>query len=119
MIKRLFLAIPAVVLSLTAGAQGFEASSTDINSNTPIAQKFAFNSFGCTGDNLSPAIYWENAPTGTKSFAVMVHDPDAPTGGAGFWHWVVVDIPASSLGLAQGIDRLEPFGFAGSTSRLQ
>ena len=103
MIKHLFLAVPAVLLSLAAGAQNFEANSTDINSNTPIAQKFAFNGFGCTGDNLSPAIHWKNAPTGTKSFAVMVHDPDAPTGGAGFWHWVVIDIPASSVGLAQGI----------------
>lgn len=102
MIKHLLFAIPVVAFSFNTNAQSFEASSADIKPNTTIAQKFAFNGFGCTGDNLSPEISWKNPPTGTKSFALMVHDPDAPTGGAGFWHWVVVDIPNSSSGLVQG-----------------
>lgn len=45
-------------------------------------------------DNQSPALNWENAPAGTKSFAIAVHDPDAPTGGAGWWHWMVINLPA-------------------------
>ena len=102
MIKHLLFTIPVVALSLTTNAHSFEASSADIKPNTTIAQKFAFNGFGCTGENLSPEINWKNPPAGTKSFALMVHDPDAPTGGAGFWHWVVVDIPTTSSGLVQG-----------------
>ncbi len=100
--KRFLLLAVAATAGLPALAQAFEASSPDFTNGKTIPQRFAFNGFGCTGDNLSPAISWKNAPAGTKSFAVTVHDPDAKSGGAGFWHWVVVDIPATATSLAQG-----------------
>jgi Raf kinase inhibitor-like YbhB/YbcL family protein len=86
------------------GAEGapFQASSPDIPLGQSIAAKFIYQGFGCTGQNVSPAIIWKNAPADAKSFALMVHDPDAPTGGAGFWHWVVVDIPVGTSFIAQG-----------------
>ena len=82
-------------------APRFTLTSPDIRPNGPISMEQVFNSFGCTGKNISPALAWKNAPAGTKSFALLCHDPDAPTGGAGWWHWLVLNIPATATGLAK------------------
>ncbi len=71
-------------------AAGFTLSSPDIGGQ--LSSKQVFSGFGCNGDNISPKLSWQNAPKGTKSFAVTVYDPDAPTG-SGWWHWVIFDIP--------------------------
>ncbi|MBS0388917.1 MAG: YbhB/YbcL family Raf kinase inhibitor-like protein [Proteobacteria bacterium] len=84
------------------GSAKFRLTSADISPNGTIANKFVFSGFGCKGDNVSPALAWSGAPAGTQSFALLVHDPDAPTGGAGWWHWVVYDIPATASSIAQG-----------------
>ena len=82
-------------------AADFKLSSEDIKSQTPMSKQQEFNGFGCTGGNVSPQLSWQNAPPGTKSFAVTVYDPDAPTG-SGFWHWTVANIPADVTELATG-----------------
>ncbi len=84
-----------LALASVSYAQPFKLSSPDVKPNGMIAEEQVFNGFGCSGKNISPALSWTGAPTGTKSFALLVHDPDAPTGGAGWWHWLVVNIPAS------------------------
>jgi hypothetical protein len=78
----------------------FMLSSPDLASGT-FQSKFILNGFGCTGGNVSPALQWSNVPAGTRSLALLVHDPDAPTG-AGFWHWAVYNIPPTASGLPQG-----------------
>lgn len=60
-----------------------------------------FKGFGCTGDNISPDLQWEGAPANTKSFAIIAHDPDAPTG-VGWFHMTMANIPASITSLAAG-----------------
>jgi Raf kinase inhibitor-like YbhB/YbcL family protein len=85
-----------------AQARAFELVSPDVKLDGPMPEKFTFNGFDCHGQNVSPALDWSNPPEGTKSFALMVHDPDAPTGGAGIWHWVVVNIPATAHSIEEG-----------------
>jgi len=76
----------------------FTLVSPDIGKDNPISLDQVFNGFGCKGKNLSPALFWSAPPAGTQSFAIMVHDPDAPTG-SGFWHWVVYNIPAAEVSI--------------------
>nr|WP_284439537.1 YbhB/YbcL family Raf kinase inhibitor-like protein [Paraglaciecola sp. G1-23] len=66
-----------------------------------MSSKHEFTGFGCKGDDLSPHLKWQGAPKGTKSFAITVYDPDAPTG-SGWWHWQLVNIPASQTELVTG-----------------
>ena len=84
-----------------AKKSGFTLSSTSFKNGGTIPDKYVFNSFGCSGGNTSPQLSWQGAPEGTKSFALMVHDPDAPTG-SGWWHWVVYNIPADTKEIPEG-----------------
>ena len=86
---------------LSTGAYAFELTSPDVAPGAKIADEYVFSGFGCSGKNVSPALKWSGAPAGTKSFALMVYDPDAPTG-SGFWHWVMFDIPPNVTELPQG-----------------
>ncbi len=98
---RLIPTISALVFaagtSLFAG--NFTLHSNDLSGQLTKTQEFA--GFGCDGANISPELHWSDVPKGTKSFAVTVYDPDAPTG-SGWWHWVVFNIPSSTLSLPSG-----------------
>lgn len=91
----------ALLSATTASAADFKLSSTSIAEGQQLASTFVFNGFGCDGGNQSPQLAWSGAPAGTKSFAITTYDPDAPTG-SGWWHWNVVNIPASQTSLELG-----------------
>jgi Raf kinase inhibitor-like YbhB/YbcL family protein len=116
---RNFVLATAIVLSglTSAGAaSALTLTSPDLKPGKTIADEQVFNSFGCSGKNISPALSWSGAPKGTKSFAINVYDPDAPTG-SGFWHWVVVNIPADATSLPKGAG--DPKGTGLPTGALQ
>ena len=92
-----FLAAGAVAVQ----AAGFTLSSPTVKPGSMLTDAQVFKGFGCEGKNISPALKWSGAPAGTKSYAVTVYDPDAPTG-SGWWHWVVYNIPASATELPEG-----------------
>lgn len=74
----------------------FAVRSEDIADGQPVKHE-QVNEFG----NTSPQLSWSGAPEGTKSFVVTCFDPDAPIV-SGFWHWVLVDVPADVTSLAVG-----------------
>ena len=101
MILRRWIAAVALCASAVAHAAGLTLTSPTIKPGATLTEAQVYQGFGCTGKNMSPALKWSGAPAGTKSFAVTVYDPDAPTG-SGWWHWVVYNIPATATELPEG-----------------
>ena len=100
-VSALALAVCLASGSAYAGSGGFSLSSSEIKSGQSLVSAQVFNGFGCEGGNQSPALSWTAGPEGTRSYAVTMYDPDAPTG-SGWWHWVVYNIPAGTTQLEAG-----------------
>lgn len=102
---RYLISVCTLSLSLATGTataeQTFHIKSPDIQPNQMLKSSQVYQGFGCAGGNQSPQLEWSGAPAATKSFAVTMYDPDAPTG-SGWWHWVVYAIPASVHTLESG-----------------
>lgn len=116
--KKFFICSALAFATFSAGAADFTLKSTELQAGKPIPVKYSFNSFSCVGENISPSFVWSNVPVGTKSFAFTVHDPDAVTGGAGFWHWVVVDVPSSAKMFALGAGTKDGSGLPAGSKQI-
>jgi hypothetical protein len=92
---------PPLTFSFFPDVPTIELSSEDIADGEMLTSAQVADSMGYDGSNFSPQLSWSGFPDGTKSFAITVHDPDAPTG-SGFWHWLVVNIPVEVTSLPTG-----------------
>ena len=89
-------------LALFPGHSGaFELESRDLSDGGVIGLAHVNSAMGCAGLDQSPHLAWNDPPAGTRSFAITMYDPDAPTG-SGWWHWVVFDIPAHARAMLAG-----------------
>jgi len=79
----------------------FDVASTDVKDGEALPTQQLSGIFEAGGEDVSPQLSWSGFPSATRSFVVTCYDPDAPTA-SGFWHWAVVDIPASVTSLPTG-----------------
>jgi Raf kinase inhibitor-like YbhB/YbcL family protein len=98
------MAVAFGVLAASAANAQMKVTSDDIKNKGVSSKAMEANVFGCDGGNMSPSLKWTGAPEGTKSFAIILFDPDAPTGPPpdghrGFWHWIAFNIPASTTAI--------------------
>lgn len=102
MLKKTLTVAGLALISSISWAGEFKLSSKTIAPESTLTNAQVFKGFGCEGDNISPQLSWTAGPEGTKSYALTVYDPDAPTG-SGWWHWVVYNIPADVTELKTGV----------------
>jgi len=104
---RRLLAVSAIVLAPAAAAfaaDPFVVTSTTFKDGQIMPKKVANTSptnMNCVGENVSPQLSWSGVPEGTKSFAILMEDPEG-RGGAGVHHWVAYGIPLSVTSFAEG-----------------
>lgn len=91
--------LAAILVLATGSAHAMQLSSPAFANGGRLAR--AQVNHRCGGSNRSPALEWTGAPSGVRSYALTLFDPDAG-GGRGFWHWLVLDIPASVTSLPEG-----------------
>ncbi len=87
---------------MTLAAMTFVLASNTFKPNATMPKSTEYNQSGCNGANISPELHWSGAPKDTRSFALIVHDPDAPAAG-GWYHWIVYNVPASTQSFAAGV----------------
>jgi Raf kinase inhibitor-like YbhB/YbcL family protein len=88
----------AALLASPAVAEDFALTSSAVGADKPFPSQFVYDGFGCTGGNQSFPLQWSGAPAGAQSFAITHFDPGALRG-RGFWHWFVVNLPATTTSL--------------------
>src|SRR6267378_6865518 len=97
-------ALTAVFATSAAAADPFAVTSTTFKDGQMMPRKVANTNptnANCVGQNVSPQLSWTGVPDGTKSFAILMEDPEG-RGGAGVHHWVAYGIPASVTSFAEG-----------------
>ncbi len=123
-IKILIVIIVLLILALlttrkTGVANMFEVTSKSLKDGSTLSLRQVYKGYGCMGENISPDLSWSGAPDNTKSYAIVCHDPDAPTT-TGWYHWLVLNIPASKTAIESGeklsapiVETLTDFGSFG------
>ncbi len=114
-----FLALSTLVTTCAPAAPTISVPTTLVSHFKIVSPAFAESAaipkkYSCDGENISPPLTWSDAPANTKSFVLIVDDPDAP--GGTFTHWVAFDIPSNQTNIAEGASSV---GKSGKNGRGQ
>jgi Raf kinase inhibitor-like YbhB/YbcL family protein len=104
-LRHVLVAMSLALSGCSTGGTDLRLTSPDVQDGAPLPERFT-----CTGDNAVPTLRWTGAPSGTKGWAVVVEDPDAPSGT--FTHWVVTGLGAAARSVAPPL----PLGAVESTT---
>lgn len=96
---KVFISFLIFAISVISEVKAMDVESTNFKDGQMIPKRFT-----CDGDDISPSISWSSFPKNTRSFVVIMTDPDAP--GGTFTHWVVYDIPSSVQKLEENFPKL-------------
>lgn len=96
------LGFSLLTMQAVAAEPKFTLTSPTVSADQMLPEAQVLQGFGCKGGNWSPGLQWQGVPAGTRSFALTLFDPDAPTG-SGWWHWVVYNLPAQTRALPEGV----------------
>jgi Raf kinase inhibitor-like YbhB/YbcL family protein len=88
-----------LAMNLSSSSAG-KTMKLDVSSSAFSEGKSIPEKYTCDGENVSPPIKWSGAPANTKSIAMIVEDPDAPSGT--FTHWVLYDMPGTTKEFGEG-----------------
>jgi Raf kinase inhibitor-like YbhB/YbcL family protein len=115
------VALVAVGVSASRAAEPFTLTSTAFTDGAALPTKYAgadpSRTPPCGGENVSPPLQWSNAPAATKSFAIVMQDPDGGRG-TGSNHWVAYDIPPGKTSLREGEASASPTGWTGGRNTI-
>jgi Raf kinase inhibitor-like YbhB/YbcL family protein len=95
----------------------FTLTSASVTDGKPLSKDQVSGIMGAGGSDVSPQLSWSGFPETTRSFAVTMYDPDAPTA-SGFWHWAVANLPATVTDLPEGVGDGSHTGFPGDAITL-
>src|SRR5579863_6365246 len=96
---KIILFLTTLFFSISSIASDFVLKSSAFSNQKKLPVEYT-----CDGENVSPQLSWTGAPKETKSFALILSDPDAPQ--TTFYHWILYNIPADTKELARGVEIL-------------
>ncbi|OAI49141.1 hypothetical protein AYO45_03290 [Gammaproteobacteria bacterium SCGC AG-212-F23] len=109
---RILILFAGLFFSIASFADDFVLKSSAFSDNAKLPAAYT-----CDGENVSPELSWTNTPNGTKSFTLVLTDPDAPQGT--FYHWILYNIPSDTQSLARSIEILPGDTLLGKNSTGQ
>lgn len=99
--RKILLLLAGIIIGIAMLTTSAAAHAFELNTTASLSQDMLPALYTCDGKDISPELHWKNSPKNTQSFALILADPDAPSGI--FYHWVLYNLPNTATHLPEGI----------------